>query len=188
MIHPPQRFTAADCAHAHAAWGCNCGPAALAAMAGLSLDEVRPHLGDFEAKRYMNVTMMRAALARLRIAFGEVNPGEALDYPFYGLCRVQWEGPWMNAGVPVYARYPHTHWIGAYRKPVTSDIVVFDVNCPVGWADLDVWNQLLVPQLVAQHKRASGGWHFTHAFDIPAARDGAGLKPAPTRQLYGALP
>lgn len=33
------RFTAADLERAHAEWSCSCGPAALAAICGLTLDD-----------------------------------------------------------------------------------------------------------------------------------------------------
>ena len=43
-------------------WGLNCGPAAIATMTRLSLDELRPHLGDFEQKHYTNPTLMWSIL------------------------------------------------------------------------------------------------------------------------------
>ena len=48
------RFTLEDAERAGDEWGLNCGPAAIAAMNGLTLEELRPHLGDFEQKRYTN--------------------------------------------------------------------------------------------------------------------------------------
>src|SRR3546814_15629111 len=59
------RFTAVEAAAAYDAWGCNCGPAAIAAVIGLTLDELRPELGDFEVKRYTNPTLMWEVLDRL---------------------------------------------------------------------------------------------------------------------------
>jgi len=56
------RFTEADANRAWEEWGANCGPAALAVVAGLSLDEVRPYLVDFEQKGYTNPTLMFQSL------------------------------------------------------------------------------------------------------------------------------
>jgi hypothetical protein len=58
----PVRISVEDAEHANDVWGCNCGPGALAAITGLTLDQVRPHMGDFERKRYTNPTLMFAAL------------------------------------------------------------------------------------------------------------------------------
>ena len=46
------RFTAEAADRAYDEWGANCGPGAIAAICGLTLDELRPHMGDFEGKRY----------------------------------------------------------------------------------------------------------------------------------------
>ena len=53
-------------------WGFNCGPAALAAICGLTPDAVRPHLGDFESKGYTNPTLVAAALRSLGVPFKRV--------------------------------------------------------------------------------------------------------------------
>src|ERR1700733_3262170 len=67
MTTPPPflPFTPDDVLRAHDAWGCSCGPAALAACLGVDLDAVRRLVApEFEQRRYMNTTMMLAALAR----------------------------------------------------------------------------------------------------------------------------
>ena len=46
------RFNIADMERASDEWGCNCGPSALAAVTGRTLEEIRPLMGDFEKKRY----------------------------------------------------------------------------------------------------------------------------------------
>jgi len=43
------------------AWGFNCGPGALCAVLDLTPDELRPKLGDFEAKGYTNPTCRAGA-------------------------------------------------------------------------------------------------------------------------------
>lgn len=164
----PHVLTFAEVEAAADEWGCNCGPAALAAVLGLSLAEIRPHLGDFEAKGYMNPTMMLAALRSLWVKWEAWAAGGIL-WPTCGLCRVQWEGPWTAPGVPIAARYRKTHWVGSR---ILSDgcVQVFDVNAMHhngGWLDFEVWRQQLVPWILKHcHPKASGAWHLTHRLQI----------------------
>lgn len=162
-IKPP-RFSADDADKAYEAWGANCGPTALAAIAGLTLDEVRPYMGDFEAKHYTNPTLMWAALCSIGKPWYQIGR----SWPRHGLVRIQWEGPWTDAGVPPQARYRYTHWIGA---AITEDqrIGVFDINCidnGTGWTALDDWKRLVVPALTGLYPKASGGWHVTHGVEV----------------------
>src|SRR5271169_3094343 len=92
------RFTLDDAQRAGDEWGANCGPAALAMVAGLSLDKVRPHMGDFERKGYTNPTLMLECLNRIGVKWMHKKP---LEWPHFGLVRVQWEGPWTAPGVPI---------------------------------------------------------------------------------------
>ncbi len=173
MISKP-RFTADDADRAHEQWGANCGPGAIAAICGLTLDEVRPHMGDFEAKRYTNPTLMWAVLRSIGVSFSYRGGhlGREL-WPEYGLCRVQWEGPWTQPGVPARAAYRHTHWIGAAIDPVKG-IGIFDINAignGSGWSALEDWSLLLVPWLLEECvPRASGGWYLTHVVEVDRAR------------------
>ena len=107
MTPPP--FTADDAERAHAVWGANCGPGSLAAIMGMTLDDVRPHLLGFDAKRYTTPSMMNDALRSIGRPWKKIGAA----WPGYGLVRVQWEGPWTDPGVPMVARYRYTHWIGA---------------------------------------------------------------------------
>ena len=159
------RFTAEDAKHAEDTWGCNCGPAAIAAVCGLTLDEVRPYLGDFETKHYTTFSAMRDTLARLKVKWHtRIRP---IDWPNYGLVRVQWEGPWTAPDAPNWQRLRHTHWVGARR---TSDSYgVFDINCmnSGGWVGFTDWTNTIIPWLLKQcEPRADGRWHLTHALEI----------------------
>jgi len=183
----PLRFTAADLDAAHAAWGCNCGPGAVAAMLGLTLEEIRPHLGDFEPKGYTNPSLMWSILAALRVPHGRsvagdndaaVRPVEAQPWPSYGLCRIQWHGPWTRPGVPLQARYRHTHWIGVQRREGNPrDVGVWDVNAMAatsdgqGWTSAEAWAERIVPWILERCvPRASGGWHITHVVALNISR------------------
>lgn len=166
------RFTAADVDLAHDTWGLNCGPAAFAAILDLTLDEARRHFGpEFEAKRYTNPTLMFAALrsaqCRWRLLPGSRAVGASVDWPTYGLVRVQWMGRWTDPGVPIAARYRMTHWVGAARRD--AEIGVWDVNAignGSGWCALADWSNTLVPWIMEGYRGANGQWTLTHAIEV----------------------
>lgn len=159
-------------------WGFNCGPGALCGVLDLTPEEVRPHLGDFEQKGYTNPTLMAHALHSLGMKFrrkfecavhveGRPHPDE---WPLRGFVRVQWDGPWTNPGVPMAARYRHTHWIGFKSENTDgSGGMVFDVNCMAvgGWVTLYEWSSQVVPWLLPQvQPRANGKWWPTHCWEL----------------------
>lgn len=169
----PPRFDVNDAQSASDAWGCNCGPGAIAAVCGLTLSELRPHLGDFESKGYTNPTLMWDILRRLGVRWqcgiaqqSSENQG-MLAFPSYGLARVQWEGPWTNPGVPIRARYRHTHWVGSRR--LSGQTEIFDINCICvgGWVPEREWAEQVVPWLLSEcEPKANGRWHITHSVEV----------------------
>lgn len=176
-VAPTLRFSLSDAEHANDEWGCNCGPAALAAVAGLTLDEVRPLMGDFERKRYTNPTLMLESLKRSGLKF-RWSQGEIKPIPSFGLLRVQWEGPWTKPGVPIRARYRHTHWIGVqnrggiFPQEPGATAGIFDINAmnSGGWIAYSDWATTLVPWLLSECvPKADGHWHFTHFVEIDPA-------------------
>ena len=170
MLH----FTEQQANDAADEWGFNCGPAAVAAICGLSLIELRPHLGDFERKRYTNPTLMWEILNSLgRHWRSTTKTLGGVAWPRYGLARIQWEGPWMNPGVPMAARYRYTHWVGcSYAN--AGNIGIWDVNClnnGTGWVGLHEWTTILVPWLLKEcYPKANGKWHLTHSVEIDPHR------------------
>jgi hypothetical protein len=169
----PTRFTAEDADRAYAAWNCNCGPGAIAAVLGMTLDEVRPHMEacGFASKGYTNPTMMLDVLERIGARFryrSLASNVPRLDWPRYGLARIQWEGPWTKPSVPMRARYRFTHWVGAC-VPTEGNVGIFDINAIAngsGWTSLADWTGIIVPALTAQYPRADGKWHITHAIEV----------------------
>jgi hypothetical protein len=122
-------------------------------------------MGDFEKKHYTNPSLMFAALRSVGVSWSETR-----QWPARGLVRVQWEGPWMAAGVPLRARYRHTHWIGA--ATLSGNRGVFDINCMnngSGWVSFADWEAVIVPHLTASVKRANGEWSVTHAVEVGGA-------------------
>lgn len=161
----PLRFTEADADRAYDDWGCNCGPTAFAAIAGLTLEETRRAFPNFPG--YTNPSMMLDALGRAGIRhFAR----DSLAFPIHGVARIQFEGPWTDRKVNNKRwAYRYTHWVGARR--VRSDITVFDVNAldRGGWLPFETWSSEILPGLIANHKRATGGWHVTHAIEVKIA-------------------
>lgn len=168
------RFTTEDMQRASDEWGCNCGPSALAAIAGLSLDEVRPLMGDFERKRYTNPTLMFDSLDRTKRDWHRLKDA----MPTYGLLRIQWEGPWTEPGVPMRVRYRHTHWVAIqqhermgiqYPGKISPAAGIFDCNAmnSGGWIAFRDWSTELVPWILEECvPRANGRWHITHQVQI----------------------
>lgn len=157
-------FTLDDAQRAGDTWGANCGPGALAAVMALTLDEVRPHLGDFEQKRYTNPTLMYESLRRLGVTWRKPDG----EWPVLGLVRIQWEGPWTAPGVPMRVRYRHTHWV-ASSTSANGIVHVFDINamCVGGWISLAEWRDKLVPWLLKEcEPKADGRWHATHRLEL----------------------
>lgn len=167
------KFDSSDCIKAADEWGFNCGPAAIAAVCGLTLSQLRPLLGDFETKGYTNPTLMWQILRNLEAQFTvDFAPfkRDRVAWPKYGLARVQWEGPWTQPGVPVRARYRHTHWVGAMLVEGDVEHMIFDVNCMAavgGWVGESEWVSSVVPHIIKYCvPRANGTWHLTHTVEI----------------------
>lgn len=170
---PPLVF---DLAYAEAAadeWRFSCGPASLCAVLGLSPEQVRPHLGDFASKGFMNPTMMYSALRALCADWHLLGGAGELQWPSYGIVRVQWGGPWMKPGVPKAAAYRHTHWVASWKDALGERHHVFDVNAMDrgGWVSFLKWKASIAPGLMQTVSRSDGTWSITHAIEVqrPAA-------------------
>jgi hypothetical protein len=169
-VQAPPQITMKDAQRAWNEWGCNCGPVAIAAALGKSLDEVRPHMGDFESKRYTNPTLMWATLRSLGVYFSFSGGHLGTEcWPSFGLARIQWEGPWTKPNVPARARYRHTHWVGVNGRD-RRNIGIFDVNAlgnGSGWCHVADWKSVIVPWILKECvPKADGKWHITHAVEI----------------------
>lgn len=161
---PIRCITGQEADAAYEAWGCNCGPGAIAAIMGMSLDDVRPLLGDFEKKRYTNPTLMWDILDRIGRPWRKIGT----DWPTFGLARIQWEGPWSEPGQNPKWGYRQTHWVASW---ITTERGhgIFDINMTgngTGWGSRKHWEQIIVPLLVEATPRANGKWHVTHGVEV----------------------
>jgi hypothetical protein len=156
-------FGTSDVERAHREYGFSCGPASLCACLGMTPDQIRPHLGWFERKRFMNPTMMIAAIE----ATGHRIASRPPHWPDHGIVRVQWEGPWNDPGVPAGAAYRHTHWCASNRVGRTN--WVYDINS--GWERLEEWAAPLelggtAERIMASIRGCRRTWKLTHAWEI----------------------
>lgn len=165
-MNPTLSITKEETDAAHAEWGCNCGPSALAAALDLKLDQVRPHLLDFEQRGYMSAAMMRGALARLGFSARPVRDGRYYD----GLALVQWSGPWLKPGVHWAERLRRTHWVAMRQHDHWQ--WVFDVNNDdFGWVPLHYWTMVTAPRIIREAvKGGDGKWEWTHSWQTVKLR------------------
>lgn len=170
-MRPVVAFDRDEAQAAAEAWGFNCGPGALCAVTGMTPAAIRPLMGDFEKKGYTNPTLMVEVLGRLPLLYRQTyradQPGVVMAPSPLSLVRVQWAGRWTDPGVPMRARYRHTHWVAV------DGAEVFDVNaiCAGGWIPMREWTDGLVPWLLKEAVPGATGEHWvTHAIEVGRAR------------------
>jgi hypothetical protein len=153
-----------DVAEAYDAWRATCGPAAMAALLGKPVMAVRECFPGF--KGYCNPTVMQAALD----AAGVKWHATTLQYywPVNGLAFVQFEGSWLQPGVPVGAAYRRTHWVSVRSRNICTGTklppAVYDVNAGK-WLTRPEWESEVLPQLLAAHKGATG-FHVRKGIEV----------------------
>ncbi len=162
-------FTQEDSKRAFDEWGANCGPNALAFALGISLDDVRGKIPQFEERHYTSPSMMDAALKALGVEVFRVQKPHRdwMCSDAMALVRIQWTGPWTKPGANPKWAYRQTHWIATWNTDANhpfGEPMVFDVNG--GIALMQNWEQQIVPALVAMYPRADGGWFPTHVWEV----------------------
>lgn len=158
VIHPPPLpFTPEELAEANGRWGCNCGPAALAAFLGMPLEEVRPHLGYFEVKRHMNTSDMIAAFLRIAGKKPIIMGDPCINNP--GIAKIQWEGPWTGPGGNTRWAAKFTHWIATRPTKPRGYVWAYDVNNPA-WEPLGAWMAGTAERIMEEIPRCSGTFRF----------------------------
>lgn len=166
-------FNQSHVAEANRLWGCNCGPAALAAVLGITLEQARVAVEKtgFADRGYMNPTMMADAIGHAGGKIVErmelpLDRRIACDTDYFsdgGLARIQWTGPWTAKGANHKWAYRATHWIATCRLN-NVQWMVYDVNG--GSMLFDHWLEHVVPEITATIKRADGGWFITHSWKV----------------------
>lgn len=152
---PPLHFTAADSEGAEATWKATCGPHAIAAALGLTLDQVRPVLTNY--KGWMSPTQMTQALVKLGAVHGLTHRLKTMDL-CEGINRVQWEGKWLNPGVPARVAYFHTHWVAHF-----GNWVLCTACEPAEWIPATDWRDFHL------NKEPRSPFHITHHYTLTRA-------------------
>lgn len=183
-IEPLLYLTPTLCKAASEAWGFNSGIAALCAITQCTPEQIRPHLGDFEQRRYTSPLIVKEALEALCYPVFEIyrakdNASQAPGnpkYPAHGVVRIQWAGPWTEPNAPKDKRRERTHWI-ATRQPTFPDepFDVFDINMVKqgGWTPWSIWVRKVAPWILKYVEGSNGDWWPTHSWEVlpPADED-----------------
>jgi hypothetical protein len=113
---PPLRFTASDSAQAHKDWNATCGPHSLAAATGKTLEDVRTAMfsAAVNYRGWMSPTQVAKTLAQLGATESLTHHLKTQEL-CEGINRIQWEGKWLNPGVPARFAYFHTHWVAHFN-------------------------------------------------------------------------
>ena len=160
----PLRFSAKDARRAHETKGCNCGPGALAALAGVSLEEAIALLPGFERNgRATKPEMLRAALDKLSIQYTEID-----GWPNCGFVLLGWLGP-CEDGTGGYHNV--AHWIAV------SGNSIFDFNAALWgrgrkrwygredqfWCSREEWDREIRPAVMVG---MYGDWRIVCGIEI----------------------
>jgi hypothetical protein len=144
---PKLCYSAEESERANLDWKASCGPHSIAAACGLTLEAVRPALVNY--KGWMSPTQMSQALLFLgRLTQARVVKTLTLCN---GINRVQWEGKWLNPGVPPRVAYFHTHWVAHCRG-----WVLCTACAPAEWIREDEWAEF--------HHSQGRPFHITHHY------------------------
>ena len=160
----PLLYTEADSERANREWKASCGPHSIAAACGKSLDEVRAVLVNF--KGWMSPTMVCNALGALGMTDilyqTKLKTGDLCN----GINRVQWEGKWLNPGVPARVAYFHTHLVAHYYG-----FVLCTACLPHEWIPVNAWRHHL--------EENDSPFHITHHWRIGWKPDLPSVPPTP---------
>ncbi len=146
-------YSEADSDRANHEWKASCGPHSIAAACGLTLDQVRPALTNY--KGWMSPTQMLNALRTLNHFPGEIYNPLKTPKLCEGINRIQWEGKWLNPGVPPRVAYFHTHWVAHF-----GGMVLCTATDPATWVKEPDWRDFQVNALKSP-------FHVTHHYVMP---------------------
>lgn len=147
--HLPLLFTADQSDAANEEWGANCGPHSLAAACGHKLSSIRTALPNFRG--FMSPTEISHALTVLCEPF-KFKSRLKTDVFCNGINRIQWEGKWLNPGVPPRVAYFHTHYVAHF-----DGWVLCSGHVPWLWLSIKEWKRLTTEP-----------WHITHHWEMKA--------------------
>lgn len=180
MSGPAHLYTPPDLDEAAARWKACCGHGALAAILRCPVMYLRRAFPWAPREPWTSPKRLRLALEHLGVQVGRdaLFSREWPRHPFppHGLVFVQFEGPWLDPGVPVKEAYARTHL--AASSTVNGARYIYDVNVEPagGWVPEEVWRRDILPPLAAHYHGATGGIRIrfgVHVLRVPSiAPDG----------------
>jgi hypothetical protein len=151
---PTLLFSQKESSDAKEQWRGNCGPHALAAAAGISLERVKRAL-PFKFTGTMSPTQMAKAVEHLGIACIRTKSLRTQELR-NGVGYVQWTGRWLSSTYNS-EKYRYTHWIAS------RDGWVFDTMMSAfGWMKEDAWRIEFGEISLA----IGDGWYFWQWFEF----------------------
>jgi hypothetical protein len=102
----------------------------------------------------MNPTQMAQALVALGAFRTCRYPLKTADL-CNGISRIQWEGKWLNPGVPARVAYHHTHWVAHFNGWVLCTACE-----PAKWITVSAWKDFHL------NCEPVSPFHITHHYEI----------------------
>lgn len=151
-------YAPTDILGAYESWRANCGPAAVAAILGFEVNDLRECFPLYPEKAWANPTLIRTVLTLHKVRHRNTDRSRRGGWPMWGLAFLQFEGPWLADGVSPAVAYRHTHWVAV------SDRTVFDVNAGQ-WIPGAEWRADIMPLLQDATPKATG-WHLRLGIEV----------------------
>ena len=135
----PLLYTEADSKKANKEWKATCGPHSLAAACGKTLDQVRDAMAmaAINYRGWMSPTQVTKTLVALGQPYS-LKSGLKTDALCEGINRVQWEGKWLNPGVPARVAYFHTHLVAHF-----NGFVLCTCCLHAEWVPVEDWRSFI---------------------------------------------
>ena len=158
MTPPILHYTKADSEAAFKEWKAQCGPHSIAAACGLKLSDVRDAIvaAGITHKGWMSPTYVSRTLDQLGRKY-TLETGLKTMALCEGINRVQWEGKWLNLGVPARVAYFHTHLVAHFGGWVLCTAYLVDLWIPAQeWQDFHLNCEPKSPFHITHHWTFSG--------------------------------
>jgi hypothetical protein len=153
---PLLRFTQEESERANEQWGATCGPHSIAAACGKTLEEVRQAMvsASVNYRGWMSPTQVTKTLLALGVMHNLASRLKTMNL-CDGINRVQWEGKWLNPGVPPRVAYFHTHIVAHFGGWVLC------TGCLCAkWIRVENWKHFFLETEPLQP------FHITHHFQL----------------------
>lgn len=156
------KFTQSDSEKANADWKASCGPHSLAAACGKTLHQINEAMakGAVNYRGWMSPTQVSRTLDALGAEY-ILEKGISSKDLCHGINRIQWEGKWLNPGVPARIAYFHTHYVA---HDALHGLVLCTACEAAEWITTRQWLNFHLEQ------EPKSPFHVTHHWNINPSR------------------